>query len=91
MAASSEWTPSILRPVRIIRGLGLPTKYACFPVASSIGATKARQAGMIPVSVGPVRSEFVATKRAPFVGGLQLLKSYHNYKRGFRRQLRSQD
>ena len=27
----------------------MPTKYACFPVASSIGATKARQAGMLGV------------------------------------------
>jgi len=46
-------------------GLGLPTKYALRPVASSIGATNAPQAGTRPPSVGPVRSGFVPISFAP--------------------------
>ena len=65
MAASSECTPRIRRPVRIIRGFGLPTKYAVCPVAISIGAIIARQAGIMPSSDGPVRSLFVPMSFAP--------------------------
>lgn len=48
-----------------MRGLGLPTKYALWPVVSSIGAVNARQAGIIPCSEGPVISGFVPISFAP--------------------------
>ena len=65
ITASPEWQCSIRRPVRIISGLGLPQKYACFPVAISMGATSARQAGAIPFSIGPDTSEFAPMSFAP--------------------------
>ncbi len=66
MTASAEWQCSILRPVRIISGFGLPQKYACVPVAISMGATSARQAGTMPFSMGPETSEFAPMSFAPF-------------------------
>ena len=48
-----------------MRGFGLPMKYALTPVAISIGAIIARQAGMMPSSEGPVRSLFVPMSFAP--------------------------
>ena len=65
MTASPEWQLSFLSPVRIISGLGLPQKYACVPVAISMGATSARQAGAIPFSMGPETSEFAPMSFAP--------------------------
>jgi hypothetical protein len=50
---------------RIIRGLGLPMKYAFLSVASSIGDINALQAGTIPASDGPVTSGFVPMSFAP--------------------------
>jgi hypothetical protein len=63
--ASSLFTPSLLRAIRIISGFGLPTKYAFFPEAISIGAIKALTDGDIPVSTGPLISGFVPIRRAP--------------------------
>ena len=57
---------SLATVTRIISGFGFPQKYACFPVASSIGATKARQAGAIPCSIGPEISELAPISFAPF-------------------------
>ena len=37
ITASAEWQFSIFSPVRIISGFGLPQKYACLPVAISMG------------------------------------------------------
>ena len=50
ITASAEWQFSIFSPVRIISGFGLPQKYACLPVAISMGAMSARQAGAMPFS-----------------------------------------
>ena len=52
--------PSIFNPVLIISGFGFPQKYACVPVAISIGAINARQAGAMPFSIGPETSESVS-------------------------------
>ncbi len=50
---------------RILRGLGLPTKYGRMPVAWVIRAAKEPQAGIDPSDEGPVGSGFVAMNRAP--------------------------
>ena len=47
-------------------GFGFPQKYACVPVAISIGAINARQAGAMPFSIGPETSEFAPISFAPF-------------------------
>ena len=67
ISACSRAHPSSESPVRIIRGLGLPTKYAFTPVANSIGATSAPHAGMMPSSAGPVRSGLVPISFAPLL------------------------
>lgn len=59
-------TSSIFNPVLIISGFGFPQKYACVPVAISIGAINARQAGAMPFSIGPETSEFAPISFAPF-------------------------
>jgi hypothetical protein len=51
--------------VRIIKGFGLPTKKAFFPVAFSIKAANAPPPGTIPFSEGPLASGFVAINLAP--------------------------
>ena len=65
MTASALWQPRRLSPVRIISGFGLPQKYACLPVAISMGAMSARHAGAMPFSMGPERSEFAPMSFAP--------------------------
>ena len=65
ITASPEWQPRILSPVRIMSGLGLPQKYASVPVAISMGAMSARQAGAMPFSIGPEISEFAPMSFAP--------------------------
>ena len=51
---------------RIMSGFGLPTKNGATPVAVWMRAAIAPQAGMMPLSVGPLASGLVAIKRAPF-------------------------
>ena len=51
--------------MRIISGLGLPTKYGSTPVARVIIAATAPQAGSEPSVDGPTGSGLVAMKRAP--------------------------
>jgi hypothetical protein len=45
--------PSFIMACRMMRGLGLPTKYALRPVDSSMGAVRLPVAGAMPCSVGP--------------------------------------
>jgi hypothetical protein len=51
--------------MRIISGLGLPTKNALTPLAFSMSAATAPHAGTVPPSPGPFGSGLVAMKRAP--------------------------
>ena len=51
---------------------------AGLPVAISIGAVSARQAGAIPFSIGPVRSELAPISFAPFKTRLVALVSVSN-------------
>lgn len=51
--------------LRIISGLGLPTKYGVTPVAFVISAATDPVAGSAPSPDGPVASGLVATNRAP--------------------------
>ena len=67
ITASPEWQFSFFSPVRIISGFGLPQKYACLPVAISMGAMSARQAGAMPFSMGPDTSEFAPMSFAPCI------------------------
>ena len=67
ITASAEWQLSIFSPVRIISGFGLPQKYACLPVAISMGAMSARHAGAMPFSMGPETSEFAPMSLAPCI------------------------
>lgn len=54
-----------LRALRIISGLGLPTKYGSTPVARVMRAATEPVAGSEPSGDGPVASGLVAMKRAP--------------------------
>ena len=65
MAVVSEWASSRLSAVRIISGLGLPTKYGATPVARLMSAATEPVAGSDPVGLGPVGSGLVAMNRAP--------------------------
>ena len=76
MTASSEWTPSFFKPVRIINGFGFADEVSFLPVASSIGCTVARQAGITPRSLGLVISPLVPISLAPLlIGSVALI--YH--------------
>jgi hypothetical protein len=52
-AVGNKGAPSFIMACRMMRGLGLPTKYALRPVDSSMGAVRLPVAGAMPCSVGP--------------------------------------
>ena len=65
MTVVSEWASSWLRALRIISGLGLPTKYGRRPVAVLMSAATDPVAGSVPWWLGPLGSGLVAMNRAP--------------------------
>ena len=65
IAVDSEWPPALLSALRIMSGLGLPTKYGSTSVALVISAATAPVAGRMPSTEGPLESGLVAMKLAP--------------------------